>query len=144
MAPGHSAGRTSIFGNYTQQTDAILDIEIGGISVISEYDEVQVTGTAALDGELQLSLINSFVPNAGNVFGILTAGASRARSPMSRMASGWTRSTVLVHSSCITAQEAHSHQTVYSSPTSSRAQLPGDFNGDGAVDAADYVVWRKV
>jgi hypothetical protein len=21
--------------------------------------------------------------------------------------------------------------------------LPGDFNGDGSVDAADYVVWRK-
>ena len=21
--------------------------------------------------------------------------------------------------------------------------LPGDFNGDGTVDAADYVVWRK-
>ena len=21
--------------------------------------------------------------------------------------------------------------------------IPGDFNGDGAVDAADYVVWRK-
>ncbi len=24
-----------------------------------------------------------------------------------------------------------------------RADLPGDFNHDGAVDAADYVVWRK-
>ena len=21
--------------------------------------------------------------------------------------------------------------------------LPGDYNGDGSVDAADYVVWRK-
>ena len=24
-----------------------------------------------------------------------------------------------------------------------RADLPGDFNNDGTVDAADYVVWRK-
>jgi hypothetical protein len=28
-------------------------------------------------------------------------------------------------------------------PWSSTASIAGDFNGDGAVDAADYVVWRK-
>ena len=143
FAPGHSAGRTSIFGDYTQQTDAVLDIEIGGISVISEYDEVQVTGTAVLDGALQLSLINGFVPNAGNVFGILTAGALSG--VFTNVANGERLDTIdglgsfLVHYG---PGGAFPPNRIFLTDFEPNA-LPGDFNHDGTVDAADYVVWRK-
>ena len=74
LAPGHSAGRTSITGNYTQQTGAVLDIEVGGISFGSNYDVVEVSGSATLAGVLRLSLINGFVPAPNNIFTALAAG----------------------------------------------------------------------
>ncbi|MEX2310757.1 MAG: PEP-CTERM sorting domain-containing protein [Pirellulales bacterium] len=143
LAPGHSAGRTSIFGDYTQQTDAVLDIEIGGISFGSEYDHVEVTGTAVLDGVLQLSLINPFVPNGGHVFGILEAGALSGA--FTNVANGERLDTIdglgsfLVHYG---PGSAFPPNRIFLTDFELSA-LPGDYNGDGAVDAADYVVWRK-
>ena len=34
-------------------------------------------------------------------------------------------------------------EELYGQAWSAAAVLPGDFNNDGTVDAADYVVWRK-
>ncbi len=87
LAPGHSAGRTTISGNYTQQAGARLDIEIGGTTFGSDYDEVEVTGAATLDGTLRLSLLNDFIPDATNSFVVLAAGSLSAHSAMSRTAS---------------------------------------------------------
>ena len=73
LAPGHSAGTTTIVGNYTQQFAARLEIEIGGAAAF-DTDIVNVTGQASLGGELQLALINSFEPGAGQVFSVMQAG----------------------------------------------------------------------
>jgi hypothetical protein len=48
-----------------------LFIEIGGTTVGSQFDQVHVTGQLALDGTLNVSLINSFTPVIGNSFDIL-------------------------------------------------------------------------
>jgi hypothetical protein len=48
-----------------------LKIEIGGLSPGSQFDQVHVTGQLALDGTLNVSLINSFSPAIGNSFHIL-------------------------------------------------------------------------
>src|SRR5262249_44813186 len=61
LAPGHSAGLTTVVGNYTQQVAGKLDIEIGGQSAF-DNDLVSVTGAASLAGQLQLSTLNNFVP----------------------------------------------------------------------------------
>ena len=60
LAPGQSAGRTTIDGNYTQQAAATLEIEIGGTMAETQHDFVSVEGAATLDGELQLALIDGF------------------------------------------------------------------------------------
>ncbi len=61
LAPGPDAGTTAITGNYTQQSGAILEMELGG-SVLGTHDLVTITDAASIDGELKISLINGFVP----------------------------------------------------------------------------------
>lgn len=76
LAPGgNTVGSTAINGHYTQQPDAVLEIEIGGPLAGSDFDLLQVTGVASLAGTLKLTLADGFNPIAGDTFRILTAGA---------------------------------------------------------------------
>ena len=71
--PGTSPGILTITGNYPQSSSGVLNIEIGGTdTVLSEYDQLVVGGNAALAGTLNVILANSFVPEAGNHFEILS------------------------------------------------------------------------
>jgi hypothetical protein len=65
-------GVLSIGGNYTQTAGGTLNIHLGGTTVGSQYDQLQVHGVAALDGTLNVTLVNGFAPAAGNNFRILT------------------------------------------------------------------------
>ena len=71
LAPGHSAGTTTIDGNYTQQAAGSMEIEIGGTTANTQYDVVDISGFATLGGGLQLSLINGFMPTALQTFTVL-------------------------------------------------------------------------
>jgi len=73
IAPGESPGVIRIEGNWTQLASAILDLEIGGLLQGSEYDFMDVTGHAALNGTLQLHFINGFVPSATDTFTVIHA-----------------------------------------------------------------------
>ncbi len=44
--PGTSAGQLTVTGNYTQTSAGTLDIELGGTTVATQYDQLIVTGTA--------------------------------------------------------------------------------------------------
>lgn len=70
--PGGSAGILNVTGNYTQSASGVLNIEIGGLNAGSEHDRHAITGTATLAGTLNISLINSYVPNLGDSFVIMT------------------------------------------------------------------------
>src|SRR5262249_926525 len=74
VAPGNSPGILLVAGNYTQPSAGILDIEIGWLTVGSEYDQLRVLGDAFLAGILDVELINSFVPTADAFFDILVTG----------------------------------------------------------------------
>lgn len=50
-----------------------LEIEIGGLIPGSEFDLVTASGFAILGGTLQVTLIDSFVPEGGDTFVFLTA-----------------------------------------------------------------------
>ncbi len=50
----------------------MLNIEIGGTSPGTGYDQLVITGTATLGGTLNVSLINGFTPASGDTFQILT------------------------------------------------------------------------
>ena len=75
VSPGFSTGMLNIAGNYTQNATASFDVEIGGLTPGSEHDQINLNGTgnATLDGELNVSLIPPFSPQAGDSFTILTS-----------------------------------------------------------------------
>ena len=77
LTPGNSPGITVITGDYTQLHDGTFDVEIGGLFQGTEYDWLDVSGSATLDGALNVSLFDFgsglFNPSLGDSFDILTA-----------------------------------------------------------------------
>jgi prepilin-type N-terminal cleavage/methylation domain-containing protein/prepilin-type processing-associated H-X9-DG protein len=77
VAPGFSPGLLNVTGPYTQQSDGVLQIEVGGTVAGSSYDKVQITGAATLAGRLDVPLINTgtFIPQANNEMTFLQAAS---------------------------------------------------------------------
>ena len=74
VSPGNSPGRFTIEGDYIQGPGGFLLIEIEGILPATGYDQIQVTGNASLDGELDVT-ISGIVPSPGQVFTAISAGS---------------------------------------------------------------------
>ena len=127
LAPGASPANVSFEGSLALADTNTLFIEIGGTTPGSQYDRLTIAGSATLDGNLNLSLINGFTPSGGQQFTILTAGS-------------------IVDNGFVLTGSAASLFTLVVNSTSVMLQaigLAGDYNSNGVVDAADYVVWRK-
>jgi hypothetical protein len=73
--PGNSPGILTVDGDYTQEDDGILTIQIGGLLAGLEFDQLQVTRNALLAGTLDIDLIDGFAPLADAAFDILLANA---------------------------------------------------------------------
>ena len=71
--PGDGPGTLNVTGNFTQNSAGVLDIQIGGLNQGSDYSLLNVTGTAALAGTLDVSLFGGFTPTTGETFTILTS-----------------------------------------------------------------------
>jgi T5SS/PEP-CTERM-associated repeat protein len=130
FSPGLSPTLTSA-GNLAMASSNTLEMELGGTTAGSSYDEIQATGALALGGTLHVSLINGFVPVAGQSFDILDWGTLM----------GTFSSISLPTLSGLTWNTSQLYTNGVISVAS--ASLPGDFNHDGVVGAADYVAWRK-
>jgi fibronectin type 3 domain-containing protein len=72
FAPGLSPGSLDIVGNYTQTASGVLDIQLGGLDPGTGFDQVRITGSAVLDGTLQLSVLDPFQPALGQNFDVLS------------------------------------------------------------------------
>ncbi len=70
IAPGSSPGCLTFVGNLT---NSILDIEMAGTTVCTEYDQLQVTGNFTAAGTLNVSYITPYTPSIGDNFIIVTA-----------------------------------------------------------------------
>ena len=70
VAPGLSPGALMILGNYVQQSEGGLRIEITG-QAGNEYDRLLVSGSATLDGRLTIESAPGFLPPVGAQFNIL-------------------------------------------------------------------------
>ena len=76
IAPGASPGILTVNGNYTQLSGAILNIQLGGNTPgAGGYDQLVVTGTASLNGILNLTLVDGFRPAPGDTFQIISSAA---------------------------------------------------------------------
>jgi phage baseplate assembly protein gpV len=72
VAPGTSPGALTIDGDYTQTTDGTLAIELAGLTPGAEHDQLIITGTATLAGTLQTRALDSYLPDFGDVFRVMT------------------------------------------------------------------------
>ena len=68
VGPYYYTGTLTILGNFTQQASATLVVRLGGVNAGSQYDQLFVAGTAALDGTLNVSSFNGFLPLPGDSF----------------------------------------------------------------------------
>ena len=77
VGPGRSAGLLTVEGDYSQDALSTLLIEIGGLLAGSEYDVLDVTGSANLGGTLDVDWFDLggglFSASAGDSFDILSA-----------------------------------------------------------------------
>ncbi|HVF73346.1 MAG TPA: autotransporter-associated beta strand repeat-containing protein [Chthoniobacterales bacterium] len=76
LAPGNSAGKLTVQGNYTQENGGILNMELGGTTPGTGFDQVAVGGSASISGTLNLNLVNGFRPVVGQTFAILTSSSA--------------------------------------------------------------------
>jgi hypothetical protein len=75
LSPGLSAGQLNESGAYTQGASGAFSVEIGGLTVGTDYDRAAISGAATLNGTLNIALINAFEPNIGDSFTIMTFGS---------------------------------------------------------------------
>jgi hypothetical protein len=72
VAPGASPGCLDIVGNFTQGAGGTLNLEVGGPTVCTDFDKLNITGSATLGGTLNATLINAFDPLNGTPFQVMT------------------------------------------------------------------------
>jgi hypothetical protein len=73
MAPGDTAGLFTIDGTYTQSSSGTLLVQLMGLVAGTQYDVLDVHGSAALEGTLDVSLFGGFDPTFDAFFDILLA-----------------------------------------------------------------------
>jgi hypothetical protein len=132
LSPGNSAARVTFGGDLVLGYGTNLQIELGGTSPGAQFDQLQVAGKLSLDGKLNVSFINGFSPVPGNSFDILdwtTQTGIFSNVQLAPLANGLAWDTSQFYSAGIISVAS--------------AALSGDYNLNGVVDAADYVVWRK-
>jgi T5SS/PEP-CTERM-associated repeat protein len=70
--PDDTPGTLTLNGNYQQGPGGVLDTEIGGPQP-SQADQVKVTGSAKLDGTLDITSLNNYHPSPGNSYELISA-----------------------------------------------------------------------
>lgn len=128
LAPGMQLGSVTV-PTYQQTGTGTLSIQIRNTTANTEYDQLLVSGNAALAGKLDISLINQYQPVHGNTFTVLSAGSisgtfATVELPFLTPGLVWN---YLATSTTVTLGVA-----------------AADFNKDGVADAADYAVWRDL
>lgn len=70
-----STATLTVTGTYPQSASGRLNVKLGGLVPGSGYDRLAVSGTAQLDGTLNVSLANNFAPAPGDQFQVLTCAS---------------------------------------------------------------------
>jgi T5SS/PEP-CTERM-associated repeat protein len=125
-------GSTAIYlqGLTTTGSSSALAVHLADPTGDPDFGSVEVGGAATLDGTLQVKLAGGYTPANGDSFQILSSAGgisgslSLATAPVLATGLEW-------------ALDVNAANVVLSIVSN------GDYNGNGVVDAADYVVWRE-
>jgi hypothetical protein len=132
LRPGNSTATVSFGGALVLGTSTTLTVELGGDLPGSGHDQIVVAGDLALDGTLEVSILPSLTPSAGQSFDILDWGSltgtfAALELPSLGGALQWDVSELYTMGVLSVVAPI----------------LLGDYNEDGAVNAADYTVYRN-
>jgi hypothetical protein len=131
LKPGNSPAALSFAGNVSFGPDAKLSIELGGANPGGQFDQLNVNGQLTVGGILEVALINSFMPAAGQTFDILNWGSlagTFSGISLPTLNGGKTWNTSQLYTGGVLSITA--------------TTVPGDFDSDGDVDGADFVAWQ--
>jgi hypothetical protein len=133
VSPGTGVGQLNIEGRYSNGPTGVLQIEIGGLTAGTQYDQLLVDGPVTLNGTLEASLVNlgggAFVPGLGSVFSILTADEFAGEFSSFNLPA--------------LAADKMWQVTYAAAAVLLKVTIPGDFDGDFTVDSDDLAVWRE-
>ncbi|HWY75404.1 MAG TPA: hypothetical protein VN281_07295, partial [Verrucomicrobiae bacterium] len=68
------SGILAMSGGYASASNALLNCGIGGTTAGTNYAQLQVSGSVALNGTLSINLNNNYIPTTNDSFTVLTAG----------------------------------------------------------------------
>ena len=117
--------------DYQQANTGELIVELTGTG-LNQFDRLVINGAALLDGSVDVDLEGGFVPVLGNTFNIISTIAGV--------------SGMFVNIVQDPGMPVGLFMNVKYLPTIAQLvvvdTLPGDYNRNSVVDAADYVLWR--
>jgi T5SS/PEP-CTERM-associated repeat protein len=130
VAPGTSPGTLNVVGNFFQSSGT-LQIEIASPT---SFDVLNVSGQATMFGKLEIILLGGFIPAATDSYAILSAGSM----------GGGSFSEVTVTANSMNAGTFSIGFGTAGITLSNFVPsfIPGDFDADGDVDGADFVIWQ--
>ncbi len=70
LSPGHSPGTITVSGNFTQAAGGTTVIQLASLA---SFDHLAISGSATLNGTLQVDTLGGFTPTVSNTFAFLTA-----------------------------------------------------------------------
>ncbi|MDZ4657971.1 MAG: aspartyl protease family protein [Bythopirellula sp.] len=131
VEPGSTIGKLSITGDFSNLDAGTLAIQLGGTTAITQYDVLAMSRFAFLDGTLEVSLANGFVPAVGNMFTFLTTAADGVFGEFENLLlpAGFQWDVDYLASSVVLK--------VLGLGTAC------DFDGDGDVDGRDFLAWQR-
>ena len=74
VAPGNSPGALQVNGDFTLDSSSVLELEIAGLTVGVQYDQLLVSGALNLGGTVQFSFLDGFQPAPGDQFDLFHYG----------------------------------------------------------------------
>jgi hypothetical protein len=82
-AAGKSPGLLTVEGPYEQDANGSVEVELAGTNAGESYDQLAVYGAATLDGSLNVTLLNGFVPKTGDRFEVMRFDSRTGTFPVS-------------------------------------------------------------
>ena len=89
LAVGFSPGLLNVTGNLTLATTSTTNIEIGGLTAGTQFDQINVTGLATLNGTLNVTSWGGYTPAVGDSFNFLTFGSSSGAFATTNLPVAW-------------------------------------------------------
>lgn len=131
LAIGASPAEVAFEGDVSLAAGNSLFIELGGLVAGAEFDRLNIHGLAILDGTLDVTLIDGFIPEIGDSFGFLFAnsGFGGMFDTLSLPDIGPGKEWLLNPGGSTVFLEV-------------RAAFSADFDLDGDVDENDLVKWH--